>query len=77
MVDNVIILPIMNTREEILKYINSRKGVTGRTLTTQFKISRQALNKHIRALIKEDEIIKSGTTRGTIYLPFSDHKIRR
>ena len=62
----------MNTKENILKYIIDHKKATGNELRSKFGISRQAVNKHIKILIKDAKIIKRGTTRDAIYSPASD-----
>jgi len=57
----------MNTREEIQKILKRRKKATGKELTEHLSISRQALNKHLKELIKNGQVTKTGTTRGAVY----------
>lgn len=57
----------METRDSILQYIKKRKTVTGRELSEFLGISRQAVNKHLKALIEEGKVEKKGTTRGATY----------
>jgi len=58
---------IMNTAENILRYIRSKKHFTGKELSEFLGISKQAVNKHLKQLIKNGEIVKEGTTRGAVY----------
>jgi len=53
--------------EAIIKYIK-RHGSTGsRKLSLHFGISRQALNFHLRALINDGKLIKTGSTKNARY----------
>ena len=57
----------MNTREEIKKILKKRKKATGKELTEHLSISRQALNKHLKDLIQNGQLAKTGTTKGAVY----------
>jgi anti-sigma regulatory factor (Ser/Thr protein kinase) len=59
----------MRTNEKILKFIIDNKKVTGNKLRSQFGISRQAINKHIKKLINDFKIVKKGTTKDAVYIP--------
>jgi len=48
-------------------YIKKKKSVSGSELTDSFGISRQALNKHLKALIQKRKVAKVGTTKGAVY----------
>lgn len=50
-------------------FIKMNKSVSGQDITGHFGISRQAANKHIKALLIEGKIIKEGVTRGARYRP--------
>jgi biotin operon repressor/anti-sigma regulatory factor (Ser/Thr protein kinase) len=56
-----------STRSRILRYLRERKTVTGTDLASQLGISRQAVNKHLKALVREGEVVKRGVTRGATY----------
>lgn len=67
----------MNTKEKIIRYIKSGKIITGNELSEYLGISRQALNKHLKELIRDGKVLKEGTTRGVVYKPPSaKNKIR-
>ena len=57
----------MNTKEIILNYLKSKQSVTGRELSDLLGISRQAVNKHLKAFIQNNIVIKEGVSRGVIY----------
>lgn len=57
----------MNRREKILKYLSERKSASGREISEFLGISRQATNKHIKALIQQGSVVKEGTTKGAVY----------
>jgi biotin operon repressor len=57
----------MSTIEKILNYSKNKEFFTGRDLSESLGISRQAVNKHLKKLIQDGEIVKQGTTRGTVY----------
>ena len=57
----------MTTKEKILKYLSKRQIVSGRDLSGYLGISRQAINKHLKELIQDGEVLKKGSTRGAAY----------
>jgi len=57
----------MNTKEKILKHLETKKTVTGKELSEYLGISRQAINKHLKELIRNSKVSKEGTTRGVVY----------
>ena len=57
----------MNTREKILQLIRRHKSVSGSELADLLDISRQAVNKHLRELVREGIVVKEGVTRGAVY----------
>ncbi len=59
----------MISREEVLDFIKMNKPVNGQDVAGYFGISRQAANKHIKALLIEGKITKEGVTRGARYRP--------
>ncbi|HHO75407.1 MAG TPA: DUF4325 domain-containing protein [Deltaproteobacteria bacterium] len=59
----------MNTKEKILRLILGKNPVSGTEIAAHFNISKQAVNKHIKALIQEQKIVKQGVTRGAAYIP--------
>lgn len=65
----------MDTKFKILNYIKKKKTIEGYEICKLLKISRQALNKHIKELMKEGKVIKTGTTRGVKYYPESYRSI--
>ncbi|MGA1868416.1 MAG: STAS-like domain-containing protein [bacterium] len=70
MVDNRLTIGIINfmgTKETIVRYLKENKTLSGKELSDFLGISRQALNKHLKTLIQNGEVIKEGATRGAIY----------
>jgi len=59
----------MKTKERILRHIETKPSSTGKELCEAFRISRQAVNKHLKELILNGSVIKEGTTRGAVYRP--------
>jgi biotin operon repressor len=57
----------MDIKKQIISRLNEAESLTGQNLCRIFKISRQALNKHIKALVEVGRIVKQGRTRGSIY----------
>lgn len=64
----------MNTKLKILQYVNRKQSASGPELCDQLKISRQALNKHIKKLIVDGKLVKEGSTRGAKYYPPSKNR---
>ena len=65
---------IMNTKEKILQFITANKSASGPELAIHFGVSKQAVNKHIKALVQEQKIVKKGVTRGSMYILASETK---
>ncbi|MEA3224244.1 MAG: DUF4325 domain-containing protein [Thermodesulfobacteriota bacterium] len=57
----------MNPKEKILKYLEGKESVTGKALSEFLGISRQAVNKHLKELIKNGRVVKEGATKGVVY----------
>ncbi len=57
----------MTTKSKILDYLKGHPSATGNELCAHLGISRQALNKHIKDLISESLVIKTGTTKSASY----------
>ena len=67
----------MNAKTRILKYIEKNQYASGRQLSEYLGISRQAVNKHLKELIHNEQVVKEGVTRGAIYkIPSTDKKER-
>lgn len=54
-------------RRYILEHVDPNSQHIVRSTTFQFGISRQAVNKHLRCLIKEGLLTARGTTRNRTY----------
>ena len=48
----------MKTGEKIFKYIENQKVITSEELAKVFGISRQAVHKHLKILVKDGKLIK-------------------
>ncbi len=57
----------MSSRDNILEYLSRHKIVSGRELSAYLGVSRQAVNKHLKELIRSGEVEKLGSTRGASY----------
>lgn len=57
----------MATRERILSLLKSTGGASGATLAAKLGISRQAVNKHMHALVESGLVQKSGGTRNVLF----------
>ncbi len=55
------------TKKSLLKYLKARQLASGRELTEAFGISRQGINKHLKALIESGKVRKEGATKGAVY----------
>ena len=58
----------MDMKEKILALIKEKKGLSGVQLSEALGISRQAVNKHLRTLLQNGSLIKTGVTRGAVYM---------
>ncbi|MCI0619343.1 winged helix-turn-helix transcriptional regulator, partial [bacterium] len=69
MVDNklTIIKTGMTTKQKLLAYAKKKRRFTGSALARHLGISRQAVNKILKPLIKEGVVLKEGTTRAASY----------
>ena len=57
----------MSSKEKIIEYLSKHHMVSGREFSVYLGISRQAVNKNLKALIQNGEVIKQGTTRDAVY----------
>jgi anti-sigma regulatory factor (Ser/Thr protein kinase)/biotin operon repressor len=57
----------MDAKRTILAFLAKRRGATGGELRAHLGITRQAMSPHLRALIREGRVLKSGSTRGARY----------
>lgn len=58
-----------SSRDKILRYIHRSGSATGPELAKHLEISRQAVSLHLRRLLADKEIIKTGSTKAARYLP--------
>ena len=58
-----------STRDAIRRFIEKKGSVTGPELAEHVGISRQAVSLHLRQLIAEGTVFKTGSTRAARYLP--------
>ncbi|MEM9444734.1 MAG: DUF4325 domain-containing protein [Verrucomicrobiota bacterium] len=59
----------MNNRDKIFQLIKKNHPISGSFLSKKLKISRQALNNHIKKLTEKGLIVKSGVTKNAAYSP--------
>ncbi len=74
MVDNKLTIPytsVMKTIEMIMKYLKDNKSASGTEIADHLGISRQAVNKHLKSLVKDRKIHKEGNTKAAKYFPSS------
>ncbi|MCA9373267.1 helix-turn-helix transcriptional regulator [Candidatus Woesebacteria bacterium] len=57
-----------STRLDILQYIVDSGGATPAVLKEEFSLSRQAVHRHLRALITEGSVVKWGSPPIVIYV---------
>jgi anti-sigma regulatory factor (Ser/Thr protein kinase)/biotin operon repressor len=57
----------MSSKEKIIEYLSEHHSASGSELSAYLGISRQAVNKNLKALIQNGEVIKKGTTRDAVY----------
>lgn len=57
----------MDTKKRIIELLNQTDSISGQELLQDLKISRQALNKHMKILIEQGLVRKIGVTRGVRY----------
>lgn len=58
----------MNAKQQILTFLSRHRSASGGELRAHLRLSRQALNLHLRTLLADEKIVKSGTTRGASYM---------
>lgn len=58
-----------STRDAIRNYIDENGSATSRALAEHLGITRQAVSLHLRKLLADDEIFKTGSTRAARYFP--------
>lgn len=63
---------MMDTKAEILRTLR-RRAASGASLAKRLKISRQAVNVHLKELVLGGQVVKTGATRGAVYALASDH----
>jgi anti-sigma regulatory factor (Ser/Thr protein kinase)/biotin operon repressor len=57
----------VEAKQAILSFLAKRRSAAGRELWERLGITRQALNPHLRDLIRAGRVLKSGSTRGARY----------
>jgi anti-sigma regulatory factor (Ser/Thr protein kinase) len=58
------------TQQAILDYIEDNGSATGPELAELLGVTRQAVSPHLRRLLADSKIIKTGSTRAARYFPF-------
>jgi anti-sigma regulatory factor (Ser/Thr protein kinase) len=58
------------TRQAILDYIKNNGSATGPELADFLNVTRQAVNPHLRRLLADSKIVKTGSTRAARYFPY-------
>jgi anti-sigma regulatory factor (Ser/Thr protein kinase) len=58
------------TRQAILDYLNDHGSATGPELAEFLGVTRQAIGPHVRQLLADSKIVKTGSTRAARYFPF-------
>lgn len=58
-----------STPQAIVEYVDKHRSATGPELAAALGVTRQAINQHIRRLLAERKILKTGSTRAARYLP--------
>jgi anti-sigma regulatory factor (Ser/Thr protein kinase) len=58
----------MKPKQRILALLARRRSATGGELAAHLRLSRQALSLHLRSLLADHKIVKSGSTRGASYM---------
>ncbi len=57
----------MNTIEKVLKYIKKRGSASGKEIADALGFSRQAINKHLKKLVQQNMVMKTGSTKSAKY----------
>lgn len=63
-------------KAQILRYISTRGEACSAELMKKFKVSRQAIHRHLLALLREGSIIRQGSSRRTAFYIFNSPKAR-
>ena len=58
------------TKQAILDYIEKNGSATGPELAEILSVTRQAVSSHLRGLLADSKIVKTGSTRAARYFPF-------
>ena len=65
----------MAMKDKIKALIKKEKALSGVQLSELLGISRQAVNRHLKQLLKDGSVIKEGVTRGAVYKIATTEKI--
>jgi biotin operon repressor len=57
----------VDPKRKILACLKRRRSATGGALRAHLGISRQAMSLHVRSLVEDGKIVRTGTTRGASY----------
>ena len=57
------------TRQKLIEYIEQKGIATGPELARHLGVTRQAVSLHLRQLINEGEVVKTGSTKAARYFP--------
>lgn len=66
-----------STQQQILEYIQDKGSATGPELADFLGVTRQAVSPHVRRLIADSKIVKTGSTRAARYFPFESASAAR
>jgi anti-sigma regulatory factor (Ser/Thr protein kinase)/biotin operon repressor len=58
-----------NTRQKLIEYVAQKGSATGPELARHLGVTRQAVSLHLRQLIDDGEIVKTGSTKAARYFP--------
>ena len=67
----------MNTKDLIMSAVRKRGKVRTSEIVRLTHLTRQAIAKHLRELTHQNKLIKTGSTRGAVYVVFSKRKQSR
>jgi biotin operon repressor/anti-sigma regulatory factor (Ser/Thr protein kinase) len=68
----------VSAKDVVIDYLRKNGPCSGTEIASSLGVSRQAVNRHLRALIEEGSVLKVGETRGAQYhLPGADEEIFR
>jgi anti-sigma regulatory factor (Ser/Thr protein kinase) len=59
----------MTRKEEILKLVRDKKQIKTSEIASLFKVSRQFIHSILSELVREQQIVKVGSTRSAFYVP--------